>query len=171
MDPMITKESATILHLKLPGIILGVGLGGFFDGIFLHQLLQWHHMFSSRISVDDVRGLRMNTFGDGLFHTVTWLSVLVGLYILYGRVTEGRPQIWKSGVLWSWILCGWGWFNLVEGLVDHQVLGVHHVRSGPNQLAWDMAFLAMGIIFILAGWRMARGGAMAVREPAAVRAS
>jgi uncharacterized membrane protein len=25
------------------GIFLGLGLGGFFDGIVLHQILQWHH--------------------------------------------------------------------------------------------------------------------------------
>lgn len=31
----------------LAGIVLGVGLGGFFDGIVLHQILQGHHMFSS----------------------------------------------------------------------------------------------------------------------------
>ncbi len=28
----------------LPGLLVGLGLGGFFDGIVLHQLLQWHHM-------------------------------------------------------------------------------------------------------------------------------
>ncbi len=33
--------------IRLPGIVLGVGLGGFVDGILLHQLLQWHHMLTS----------------------------------------------------------------------------------------------------------------------------
>lgn len=28
------------------GILLGLGLGGFFDGIVLHQILQWHHMLT-----------------------------------------------------------------------------------------------------------------------------
>jgi Predicted membrane protein (DUF2243) len=32
-----------------PGILLGVGLGGFVDGIVLHQILQWHHMLTIRI--------------------------------------------------------------------------------------------------------------------------
>ena len=50
------------LPIKLPGMMLGVGLGGFFDGIFLHQIFQWHHMFSSLYSVDTVPGLRMNTW-------------------------------------------------------------------------------------------------------------
>ena len=151
-------DNPSILHLKLPGIVLGIGLGGFFDGIFLHQLLQWHHMFSAKISVDTVAGLRMNTLGDGVFHTVTWLCVLVGLYVLYARVTEARREVWKSGVLWSWILCGWGWFNFVEGLVDHHLLKIHHVYPGPNQLIWDLLFLASGVVFIIVGWRLARGG-------------
>ena len=30
-----------------PAIVLGIGLGGFLDGIVLHQILQWHHMLTS----------------------------------------------------------------------------------------------------------------------------
>lgn len=159
--PLNSTSAATkfsVLPLTLPGVILGVGLGGFFDGIFLHQVFQWHHMFSNIYPVNTVQGLTMNTLGDGLFHVVTWLSVLLGLYILYSRVTHPRREVWKSGVLWSWILCGWGWFNLVEGLVDHQILGIHHVHYGPHQLAYDMSFLASGVIFVVLGWSLARRG-------------
>jgi uncharacterized membrane protein len=144
--------------VQLPGIILGIGLGGFFDGIFLHQVFRWHHMFSAIYPVDSVSGFEMNTLGDGLFHTVTWLSVLLGLAILYSRVTHARRQVWGSRVLWSWMLVGWGLFNLIEGLVDHQILGIHHVRPGPHQFEWDMAFLASGVIFTVAGWLIARRG-------------
>ena len=144
------------LPIRAPGIILGVGLGGFFDGIFLHQVFQLHHMFSSIVTVDTVPGLRMNTLGDGFFHTVTWLAVLLGLGMLYARVTAARRQVWGSAVLWGWILNGWGWFNLVEGLIDHEILGIHHVYAGANQLLWDMLFLASGVILILAGWSIAR---------------
>jgi uncharacterized membrane protein len=28
------------------GVLLGLGLGGFVDGIVLHQILQWHHMLT-----------------------------------------------------------------------------------------------------------------------------
>ena len=28
------------------GILFGLGLGGFFDGIVLHQVLQWRHMLT-----------------------------------------------------------------------------------------------------------------------------
>jgi uncharacterized membrane protein len=33
--------------ITMPGVVLGVGLGGFVDGILLHQVLQWHHMLTS----------------------------------------------------------------------------------------------------------------------------
>ena len=122
-------------------------------------------MFSSVVTTDTVPGLQMHTLGDGLFHTVTWISVLVGLRLLYSRVTQARRQVWGSAVLWGWTLHGWGWFNLVEGLLDHQILGLHHVRSGPNQMLWDMSFLASGVILIALGWMIARRATPLSLEP------
>ena len=151
--------------LGLPGTVLGVGLGGFVDGILLHQLLQWHHMLSStesdNVGVPDypttsVHGLEMNTVWDGLFHTFTWLSVLVGLWLLYSRVTHSRGRVWASQALWGWILFGWGLFNVVEGIIDHHILGIHHVRAGPHELWWDLGFLAFGGILLAGGWLLAR---------------
>lgn len=156
MSQIETSNGRDMAPIRAPGIVLGVGLGGFFDGIFLHQVLQWHHMFSNVVTTDSVPGLRMNTLGDGLFHTVTWLAVLVGLWLLYSRVTHARRTIWGSSALWGWILNGWGWFNLVEGLLDHQLLGLHHVHSGPHVVAWDLAFLVSGVLLILSGWLTAR---------------
>jgi uncharacterized membrane protein len=153
-----TASSQQTVQIQLPGIVLGVGLGGFFDGIFLHQVFQWHHMFSNVYPVDTVSGLKMNTFGDGLFHTVTWIAVLVGLGILYSRVTDARRRVWGSRVLWGWMLVGWGLFNLVEGLTDHEILGIHHVRPGDHQLAWDIGFLVFGAVLVLIGWSMQRSG-------------
>lgn len=153
--------------LRLPGILLGVGLGGFVDGILLHQILQWHHMLSStdndNIGVryynpHTVSGLRMNTVWDGLFHVVCWLSVLTGLAILYSRVTHRRREVWSSRLLWGWVLAGWGLFNLVEGIVDHQILGIHHVRGGPRQIWWDIGFLVLGAVLVAAGHLLRRNG-------------
>jgi uncharacterized membrane protein len=50
------------------------------------------------------------------------------------------------------VLTGWGIFNVVEGLIDHQILGVHHVRDdlgGP--LSWDIGFLIFGILLMAVG--------------------
>jgi uncharacterized membrane protein len=159
--------------LRAPGLLLGVGLGGFVDGILLHQLLQWHHLLtgtdSDRIglryySPDTVSGLRMNTLWDGAFHVVTWLFVLGGIGLLYSRITRQR-EAWTSRALWGWMLTGWGLFNLVEGIIDHQILGVHHVREGAHRLWWDLAFLALGALLVLAGWAVRRGA----DEPVPVR--
>jgi uncharacterized membrane protein len=153
--------------IRLPGIVLGVGLGGFVDGILLHQLLQWHHMLTStdedhiRVKYYDpktVSGLEMNTVWDGVFHTICWISVLLGLAILYSRVTQRRRRVWASRVLWGWILAGWGLFNLVEGLLDHQILGIHHVHSGPHQAWWDAAFLVLGALLLIGGYLLQRSG-------------
>ncbi|AIV33273.1 DUF2243 domain-containing protein [Streptomyces globisporus] len=147
--------------LQLPGIVLGVGLGGFVDGILLHQLLRWHHMLTStntdRIGVkyypaNTVPGLQMNTLWDGIFHAVCWLAVLIGLAVLYARVTHGRRRVWTSGKLWGWILVGWGLFNLVEGILDHHILGIHHVYAGDQQIWWDLGFLLLGVLLVVAGW-------------------
>ena len=45
------------------------------------------------------------------------------------------------------MLTGFGIFNLVEGIIDHHLLGLHHVNETvpPEQwLWWDLAFLASG---------------------------
>lgn len=163
-----SRTRSDVPGIGLPATVLGVGLGGFVDGILLHQLLQWHHMLSSTdtdnvgvatYSPDTVPGLRMNTVWDGVFHTVTWLAVLIGLGLLYARVTSARGRVWRSRALWGWILVGWGLFNLVEGVVDHHVLGIHHVRTGTHQLWWDLGFLALGAVLVVAGWLLQRGAA------------
>lgn len=162
-----TRADAPPASLQLPGIVLGVGLGGFVDGILLHQLLQWHHLLTStdtdNIGVQyydpkTVSGLEMNTVWDGIFHTVCWLAVLLGLAILYSRVTSNRRRVWTSRVLWGWILVGWGLFNLVEGVLDHHILGIHHVHDGPYRLWWDIGFLVLGAVLVVAGYALQRSG-------------
>lgn len=137
---------------------MGLGLGGFFDGIVLHQILQWHHMVSNvaRYPVTTVAGLEANTLGDGLFHAATYLFTVVGLTLLWRTVRKPNGP-WSTRAFVGWLLVGWGLFNLVEGIIDHHILQVHHVREdAANQIAWDLAFLAWGAIMLLGGWFLAR---------------
>jgi uncharacterized membrane protein len=145
---------------RAPGILLGIGLGGFVDGIVLHQILQWHHMLTSEGSYPDttVTGLETNTLWDGLFHASTWLAVAGGLGLLWRRTETWRWAISGRGFV-GWMLAGWGLFNVVEGLVDHHILTIHHVReSVDNRLSYDVAFLAFGLALIVGGWMLARSG-------------
>ena len=145
----------------LPQVLLGAGLGGFADGIVLHQILQWHHMLSSTQEhpVTSVAGLEANTLADGLFHLATWLAVLVASALLVRGWQRGElAPPWRRHV--GLLLIGWGAFNLVEGTVDHLLLGVHHVREGENATAWDLAFLALGALQLAAGAVLARRPAL-----------
>jgi uncharacterized membrane protein len=132
------------------GIVLGIGLGGFFDGIVFHQLLQWHHMLSSEFDVRTMDGLQLNILADGLFHATTYVITGVGLVLLF-RATPLPDSSRSTRLLLGSILAGFGAFNLIEGLINHQILGIHHVRPGPNELAYDLAFLVVGAILVLIG--------------------
>ncbi len=144
--------------------MLGLGLGGFLDGIVLHQILQWHHMVSHvpGYPVTTVAGLEMNTVADGFFHLATWFLVLAGSVVAVASWQKGR-----LAPSWSFhfglVLAGWGVFNVVEGLVNHHLLGVHHVRDDLGApLSWDIGFLVLGGLLIVCGLLLHRRGLAAL---------
>ena len=139
------------------GILFGLGLGGFFDGIVLHQILQWHHMLTSAgYPVDSVKNMKINTLWDGIFHASTYIFVVMGLVLLWR--TAHRSHLWWSGKLLAGTgLMGFGIFNLVEGIIDHHILGIHHVNETvpPSQwIYWDIGFLVWGAVMLIAGWAL-----------------
>ncbi|TPV52496.1 DUF2243 domain-containing protein [Pseudarthrobacter phenanthrenivorans] len=144
---------------KVPAFLFGMGVGGFVDGIVLHQLLQWHHMLSHTESgsTRTVPGLELNTLADGLFHSAMWVLVVAAAGLAIRARQQGRlsPDWRFHGGL---VLAGWGVFNIVEGLVNHQLLKIHHVRDdlgGP--LAWDLGFLVLSVVLVVAGRLIYRG--------------
>jgi uncharacterized membrane protein len=142
--------------MRRAGLLLGVGLGGFLDGIVLHQILQWHHMLSAEgcCPAQTIGGLEDNTLADGLFHLAAWLSVAIAVILLWRGARRGETLTGRA--LAGLVLAGWGAFNLVEGLVDHHLLGLHHVKQGDGQLALDVAFLALGVLLVGAGGALFR---------------
>jgi uncharacterized membrane protein len=152
---------------RLGGVLLGLGIGGFFDGIVFHQLLQWHHMLSSAgYPPDSVANLEVNTFWDGLFHTATYILVAVGVGILW-RHARREHAPWSGRLLAGTLLIGWGIFNVVEGVVNHHLLGLHHVNEtvpASQWLAWDLAFLIWGAAMIIGGASLVRRGRRASDE-------
>lgn len=137
--------------LLVAGIVLGLGQAGFFDGIVIHQLLQWHHMFTNVETDRTVAGLELNTLGDGLFHLFDYLLTLTGIGLLW-RVAIREDISHSTATFVGALLIGAGLFDFIEGLIDHQILGIHHVKPGPHEFAWDMGFLALGISLIMLGW-------------------
>ena len=146
---------------RLPGFLLGLGLGGFIDGIVFHQVLQWHHMLTGSRGgepADTVAGLEANTLADGFFHLATWILVVVGMVAAISAWQRGElAPPWRLQI--GMLLVGWGSFNLVEGLIDHQILDLHHVRDDLGApIGWDLGFLAFGALLVLAGLALTRSG-------------
>ena len=140
------------------GIILGLGLGGFVDGILLHQIVHWHNMGSALVPPTTVEAMKRNMAWDGFFHAAVWLMTVVGVYWLLADARKSRPL--PDGKAFTGLLVlGWGLFNLVEGIIDHHILGLHHVRDLPIHVPlYDWLFLAIGGAgFIMLGWALARG--------------
>jgi uncharacterized membrane protein len=139
------------------GITLGIGLGGFVDGILLHQILEWHNMGSSVLPPTTMDAMRRNMIWDGEFHAAVWAITIAGVYLLLDDARRGGP-LPSARPFTGQLLMGWGLFNLVEGIVDHHVLNLHHVRDLPVHLpVYDWAFLLIaGLGVLLLGWTMAR---------------
>jgi uncharacterized membrane protein len=145
----------------IAGIFLGLGLGGFFDGIILHQVLQWHHMLTSAgYPADNLGNLEFNVMWDGLFHISTYLFTAIGMMILARRAFQ--PHVpWSGKMLVGAILIGFGIFNVVEGIIDHHLLGLHHVNETVPRdqwIYWDIGFLIWGALMLLGGWLLWRTG-------------
>lgn len=142
------------------GIFFGLGLGGFFDGIVLHQLLQWHHMLSSWYPVTSIDNLELNTRWDGnlpqrdlcvcgdrpvpaLAHRAAQAPLLV-------EQTARRLHAAR--------------FRRVQRRRRRDrppPPGIHHVNETVDpsyRLYWDLAFQAWGAGMLVAGWILLKQG-------------
>jgi uncharacterized membrane protein len=136
---------------------MGVGLGGFLDGIFLHQIGQWHNMGSAVLPPDTMEAMAQNMVWDGWFHFAVWVITVIGIFILWNDARKGRPQP-PPRRFTGLLLLGWGLFNLVEGLINHHILELHHVVDVPVHVPlYDWLFLGVGGVgLMLVGWLLAR---------------
>ena len=126
------------------------------DGILLHQILGWHNMGSAVVPPATMEAMRDNMRWDGFFHAAVWLFTVIGVYwLLHDRRRAPLPS---TRAFTGLLILGWGLFNLVEGIIDHHILGLHHVRDLPVHVPiYDWLFLGIGGVgFILLGWMMAR---------------
>jgi uncharacterized membrane protein len=105
----------------------------------------------------------VNTFWDGLFHAATYVFIAAGLAIFWRHARQEHAR-WSGKLLGGTLLIGWGIFNVVEGLVNHHLLGLHHVNETVPQsqwMIWDLAFLLWGAAMIIGGSYLVRRGGRA----------
>ncbi len=140
------------------GLLMGAGLGGFVDGIFFHQILQWHNMLSARMPPNTLVNAKINMFWDGVFHASVWVMTVYGLAVLW-RAGQRSDVPWSGKTFLGSLFAGWGLFNMVEGLMDHQLLGLHHVHEYASHPGWwDAGYLVMGVILWCGGWALVHEG-------------
>jgi uncharacterized membrane protein len=144
--------------VNVAGLLLGIGLGGFVDGIALHQIAQWHQMLSAALPPATMEAMKTNMAADGWFHAAVWLATFAGVLVLWSAV-RGPGGLPPTRKLIGSMLLGWGGFNLIEGVVNHHLLELHHVRDLPQHVpAYDWIFLLTGGVgFILAGLALRAG--------------
>ena len=131
------------------GVLFGVGVGALIDGFVLHQLLQWHHLWSRRTPDETLAGLEGNTLADRVFHTAFLVVLLVGVLMKGHRL----PRHVSLGLL----LAGWGGFHVMDQIVFHLVLRAHHIREDvPNPELYDWGFFGIGLLLIVAGLALLR---------------
>ena len=127
-------------------------MAGFLDGILFHKILQTHGMVSSFLTLISQINIEVNMFWDGLFEGLTLFILFMGLTLLW-QERKSLSQISKSIFIGS-IILGFGLFNLLEGLINHQIVGLHHViqsTTPQRQFYADLAFLLLAVIFMGTG--------------------
>jgi uncharacterized membrane protein len=137
--------------------IVGVGLSGFFDGILLHQVLQWHHLLSL-VPGATFRRLETQILADGLFHMLMYVVVTTGLWLLWRArlvLASGDASCRTVG---GAALLGFGIWNVVDVAFFHWILGIHRIRIDvPDPMTYDLGWLALfGLAPLSLGWFLLR---------------
>ena len=134
--------------------IVGFAFSAFFDGILLHQVLQWHHLLSLA-SGELFRDIRVQLLADGLFHVMSYFLAVGGLVLLW-RHRGSEPS---DRIVLAWAVFGFAAWQSVDVILVHWAIGLHRVRVDvPSPLRWDIGWLiAFGLLPLLAGlWLLGR---------------
>ncbi|CAM4041895.1 DUF2243 domain-containing protein [Bordetella muralis] len=157
MDISSTAD-ASDRRVRRAGYLLGFAMGGFFDGILLHQILQWHHLLSA-IQAGILRDLRVQVAVDGMFHALMYVLAAAGLWVLF-RLRGSSPAV-SLRPLWPAFWMGFGAWHIVDAVFSHWVTGIHRIRMDSDMpLVWDVAWLVVfGLVPFFFGWRgRSKGG-------------
>ncbi len=128
--------------LRGGAVATGVALGGFFDGILLHQVLQWHHLLSL-VPGEPYRDIAVQILADGVFHVGMFGIALLGLWLMWrGRGAAAAPGAGR--MLAADALLGFAIWNIVDIVFFHWVVGIHRLRVDvPDPLPWDIGWLVV----------------------------
>lgn len=126
--------------MNVGAFLFGIGIIGMLDGIVFHQILQWH---SVNIHTDRVHQI----ISDGVFHLFVTVIIFIAGIMLWKRNPQDKPN-----TFWGSFLLGAGVFNLLEGIVNHHILEIHHVKPGPSEFLFDISYDIFALLLLGIGW-------------------
>lgn len=136
--------------LLAAGLLLGIGVGGGIDGSVFDQLLRWQHLLPGYEPQAAVIALKTSSAWDGWVHAITWALMVVGLGLLW-RATRRLEAPRRGSTFVGSLLLGWGFYNGVEGAIDHRLLHVYQAHPGALQVLWDSGLLLSSMLLMLIG--------------------
>lgn len=117
------------------------------DLFIFHLALQWHHFY-------DLSTTRVALTTDGFFHAFGWFITIWGLFLL-ADVRRRTGVVW-----WRWagaVTAGVGFFQLLDGVVNHKLLRIHQIRYEVDLLPYDLTWILSAVLILVVGlfilWR------------------
>ncbi|MET9505617.1 DUF2243 domain-containing protein [Streptomyces sp. NPDC006259] len=123
------------------GLLIGMAVMAAVDEIVFHQLLGWHHFY-------DRSTTGVGLLSDGLLHTAELLALVAGFFL---SADLRRRGVRDAARLRAGIVLGLGFFQLLDGIVDHKLLRVHQIRYGVDVTPYDWAWNLGGLVLLLIG--------------------
>jgi uncharacterized membrane protein len=137
------QRSAELARRELlSGLLFGCGIAAaLIDLLVFHLGLQWHHFY-------DLSTPRVAITADGFFHAFAWFITVAGLFLLaeVRRLGDLRWSRWAAAVV-----TGVGFFQLLDGVINHKILGIHEIRYGVDLLPYDVAWIGGAIVLLVLG--------------------
>ena len=162
---MGVTEPAVDRSTLVAAATLGVGIGGLVDVILFHMILQTHHLVTGYVDPTTLGGLRTNVFADGAFSLAMLLIAAVGGVRLWSALVAADPARPPSAsAAGGAAVVGRGAWNLVDVVVDHAVLQLHHATY-PAFDVYDWGWLVASLLLTAAGWLAIRGATRSAASP------
>lgn len=131
-------------------LLVGMGMGGFIDGIVLHQILQWHQMISNKLPPDTLLRKNVNMFWDGIFHVFTWILSFTGIVLILKNQTPIKNRL---SIFTGAVIAGWGIFNFLDSILNHYIFKLHNLRENTTiPEVYNHSFLIFSMILMLSGF-------------------
>lgn len=145
------SEAPVGRRLVFSGFLFGCGIAASMIDLFIfHLALHWHHFY-------DLSTTEVALTIDGFFHAFGWFITIWGLFLL----ADIRRRMDVNWMRWTGaVLAGVGFFQLLDGVLNHKILGIHQIRYNVDLLMYDVVWIGSAVVVLLGGvvvlWRTRR---------------